>query len=111
MGELRLDLREQLLEVASDMLERTRQPHIDYRGKDSDRVEFDQAPADACRNYLVAAAVAIDKFRLEMGESTARTEIEHGPIDQQAARVKQMRDELGERRRAKPGEREAAEAV
>lgn len=73
--EARREIQEQLLVQASDMLDRMNEPHIDYRGKESDRVEFEKAPADACRHYAISAAVLIDKFRLEMGESTSRSEI------------------------------------
>lgn len=98
MHALREDLRVMLLETAVDLLERTNAPHIDFRGKDNAEVEFDRAPAPACREYVWAAGIAIDKFRLEMGESTSRTEVDRGPLEQQIVRVSKQRDELRARR-------------
>lgn len=95
---MRLELRESLLASAVDMTERLTEPHKDFRGKDMTEVLFDQAPADACRNYAVAAAVFIDKFRLESGESTARSESLSGDLVAQKVRVGRMRDELADRR-------------
>jgi hypothetical protein len=71
---LREELREALLEQALDLLERMNQPHFDYRGKDVEKVEWPTAPSGDCRNYAVAAAVLLDKYRLELGEATSREE-------------------------------------
>lgn len=105
---LREDLRALFLETAVDMLERTREPHIDFRGKDSNKVTFDQAPAPACREYVWAAGIALDKFRLEMGESTSKVEVERGPLEQQVNRIAGMRDELRDRKERKAGEERQA---
>ena len=67
-------LRVLLLDKAVDLLGRMDEVHIDYRGKDCEKVTFPKAPADACKSYAVAAAVLVDKLRLELGEATARTE-------------------------------------
>lgn len=67
-------LRELLLDKAADLLMRMDEPHYDYRGKDVQRVEFDKATSGDARAYATAAAILIDKYRLEMGESTARIE-------------------------------------
>lgn len=99
--QMRLELREELLSVAIDMAERTKAPHVDFRGRNMTRVEFDQAPADACRNYLVAGAIAIDKFRLESGETTGHVQVDRGSAEQQIRRVSEMRDELSSRRESK----------
>jgi hypothetical protein len=101
IAEMRLELREELLSVAIDMAERTKAPHVDYRGRDMTRVVFDHAPADACRNYLVAGAIAIDKFRLESGETTGHVQVDRGPVEQQKQRVEKLRDELTARRESK----------
>lgn len=70
----REQLRSALIAKALDLLGRMDEEHIDYRGKDARVVKFEKAPADACKSYATAAAILLDKFRLEMGESTARTE-------------------------------------
>lgn len=98
---MRLELRENLLSAATDMTERLRSPHVDYRGRDMVEVTFEHAPADACRNYAVAAAVFIDKFRLESGETTGHVQVDRGPVEQQKQRVSKLRDDLRERRESK----------
>lgn len=72
--ELRLELREGLLVAAADMLERLDEEHVDFRGQAAREVTFPKAPADACRNYVTSAAILIDKYRLEVGEATDRSE-------------------------------------
>lgn len=71
-GRLREELRVRLLESALDMLDRLTEPHKDYKGSDVVEVTWDMAPADACRAYMTAVGIAIDKYRLEMGEATER---------------------------------------
>lgn len=73
----REEIRTRLLEKASDMLGRMDEPHIDFRGKDADQVTFPKATSGDCKNYATAAAILIDKFRLEMGEATDRGEQHH----------------------------------
>lgn len=73
----REQLREKILDKALDMLGRMDEPHHDYRGKDADRVTWEKAPADACKAYATSCAILVDKFRLEMGESTGRQAVEH----------------------------------
>lgn len=69
-------LRELLLDKAADLILRMDEPHYDYRGKDVERVDFDKATSGDVKNYATGAAILIDKYRLEMGESTARTHVE-----------------------------------
>lgn len=95
---LREEFREALLEQAMDMLERMNEPHVDYRGKDVEKVEWDKAPSADCRNYAVAAAVLIDKYRLELGESTDHAEL--GP-DEVTRQAKAIMDEFSARRAQK----------
>jgi hypothetical protein len=71
---LRLELREGFLVAAADMLDRLDEEHVDFRGQQAREVTFPKAPADACRNYVTAAAILIDKYRLEVGEATDRSE-------------------------------------
>lgn len=94
----REQLRELLLDQAIDALAKMKEPHYDYRGKDSNRVEFEEAPADAFRSYATAAAILIDKYRLEMGEHTART-VQEGSEDIDRS-VAQLVAELNRRAKA-----------
>jgi len=70
----RRQLRVELLERAVEILERMDEPHMEFKGKDADAVEYPVAPAAAVQNYATSAAILIDKFRLEMGEATGRQE-------------------------------------
>lgn len=72
--ELRERLRTMLLEKAVDLIERMDAPHVEFKGKDADQVEYPIAPASAVQNYATSAAILIDKYRLEVGEATGRTE-------------------------------------
>ena len=72
--QLRADLRLKLLEKASDLLDRMDAPHVEFKGKDADQVEYPIAPAAAVQNYATSVGILIDKYRLEMGEATGRTE-------------------------------------
>lgn len=72
--QLREELRVKLLEKASDLLDRMDAPHIDFKGKDSDEVTYPIAPAAAVQNYATSVGILIDKYRLEVGEATSRSE-------------------------------------
>jgi transposase-like protein len=72
--QLRADLRVALLEKATDLLQRMDAPHIEFKGKDADQVEYPIAPAGAVQNYATSVGILIDKYRLEMGEPTSRSE-------------------------------------
>lgn len=69
-AELREDLRTKLLEKAVDMLERIDDPHVDFRGNTAERIDLERPSASDCQRYATAAAILLDKFRLEMGEAT-----------------------------------------
>lgn len=96
---LRLELREQLLVVAGGLLDRIDMVHIEFRGKDAAQVEYPNAPASACRDYVWSTAVLIDKYRLEVGEVTGRTE--QLGADEVESRAIQALNELDERRAAR----------
>ncbi len=64
-----------LLEKIEDLLGRMNLPHIDFKGKDARQVTYPTATSGDVKNYAVSVAVLIDKYRLEMGESTSRAEI------------------------------------
>lgn len=71
---LREELRLALLEKAVDLLERMDAEHVDFKGKDAHAVTYPIAPAGAVQNYATSVGILIDKYRLEMGEVTGRTE-------------------------------------
>ena len=70
----RAQLMVRLLVEIEYLFDRIHEPHYDFRGRDNGRVEFESAPDGAVRNYVVSAAVLIDKLRLEEGKTTTRTE-------------------------------------
>lgn len=80
---LREELRTELLAKAVDLLDRMDHEHVEFVGKDARRETFDRAPAGACKAYATAAAILLDKFRLEMGDATERHE--HFTTDRDAA--------------------------
>ncbi len=71
----REELKSRLLTEVEWLLDQLRTQHYDYRGKDAIKVFFDQAPAAAAKAYVTAAAILIDKMRLEEGKATGRTEV------------------------------------
>jgi len=78
--ERREELRQLLLDQALDMLHRMNEMHVEYRevdGQPEQVMHVVPAPAD-CKNYATAAAILVDKYRLAMGEATART---HSRVD------------------------------
>ncbi len=64
-----------LLEKIEDLIGRMNLPHVDFKGKDAQQVTYPVATSGDVKNYAVSVAVLIDKYRLEMGESTSRAEI------------------------------------
>ena len=71
---LRAALRLSFLEKIHDLLARMDAPHIDFKGKDANAVTYPIAPAAAVQNYATSVGILLDKFRLESGEATGRTE-------------------------------------
>lgn len=92
----RQELRDLLLDQALDMLHRMNEMHVEYRtrpGKEEEEiVHVLPAPKD-CQSYAVAAAVLIDKMRLENGESTAKTE--HVTLGLVESEIQKLEAELG----------------
>ena len=72
-NQLREELRVRLLEKALDALDRMDERHIDYKGNNALEVSWEVAPSGAFKDYATGAAILIDKYRLEMGETTSRT--------------------------------------
>lgn len=89
----REELRELLLDQSIDLIHRMNEEHKDYRGKDA--VYWDRAPSGSTKDYATAAAILIDKYRLEMGEATTRTY--HEGSDDIDRRVSQLVAEMDAR--------------
>lgn len=93
-----------LIDKANDLIGRMDQAHEQFMavgGKDGgiERVEYERATSADVRNYAVAAAVLIDKFRLELGEATARTETVN--VEDARELLAAQVDELSKRRALK----------
>ena len=65
-------LRTLLLDRSLDMLERMEGEHHDYRG--TNEITLPRPPAQAVKDLSISVGILIDKYRLEMGEATGRTE-------------------------------------
>ena len=103
---LREVVRLELLEKVADLLDRMDAPHTEFKGKDSDRVEYPIAPAGAVQNYATSVGILIDKYRLEIGEATGRTESwtnDHADHESRDI-VEGIRQELAERKRQRAQE-------
>ncbi len=74
-AERRERIKTMLLEKIEDLLGRMNLPHVDFKGKDARQITYPTATSGDVKNYAVSVAVLIDKYRLEMGESTSRAEI------------------------------------
>lgn len=74
--QLRAELRLKLLEKANDLLDRMDGEHIEFKNsaKEIREVVYPLAPAAAVQNYATSVGILIDKYRLEVGEATGRTE-------------------------------------
>lgn len=91
---MREELELRMLEVALRLVQRIEQPHVELvsSGGVVQPVELPVAPAKAAQAYATAAAILLDKYRLERGEATDRTE--HG-------QVRPMADSLSDHDRAR----------
>ena len=79
----REELRVLMLDKARDALLRMDEEHIEYRCKDARPVTYPRAPADAFAKYALAFCQLFDKYRLEMGEPTSRSEWAESGIDRE----------------------------
>ena len=98
-AKLRSGIRRRLLERVDDLLERFDLPHIDFRGKDANRVEWPSATSGDVRSYATAIGILIDKYRLEMGEATGRTESidlasAESRVDAEIERLSKLHDDI-----------------
>jgi hypothetical protein len=97
-AELRERLRYKLLEKADDLLDRMDAEHVDFKGKDVEEVIYPIAPAAAVQNYATSVGILIDKYRLEIGEATGRTESwTNDHIDHERGIAEAIRQELAQR--------------
>lgn len=102
-----------LIEVTDDALDDMKRPTVVKEAKvvsggqgmpssvEVVEIEYDQAPIGERKNLMTIAQVAIEKLQLLTGEATGRTESVTLNRDAVVTRAKQLRDEIGERRRAK----------
>lgn len=74
--QLRAELRVMLIEKAVDLLGRMDGEHVEFKNsaKEIREVVYPIAPAGAVQNYATSVGILIDKYRLEVGEATTRTE-------------------------------------
>jgi transposase-like protein len=84
----RAELRVKLLKQAMTLIDRMGEKHVEYRGARAIPIEHDHATATECRDYALAVAILIDKFRLEMGDCDSRREtITPDEVDAEIARL------------------------
>lgn len=83
----RLLVRDRLIRLALRLTDRCTEPYVLY-DKDGNPVELEEPPGYEVQKLMTAAGIAIDKYRLEMGESTGRTEsITVGVLEAELARL------------------------
>ena len=95
-------LRELLMDRAIDMLHRMNEPHVATIMHDGEIAEIIHQKAEAadCKSYGIALGILVDKYRLEMGEATVRSEeVASHDIDRSVA---QLVAELARRGEASP---------
>ena len=104
----RAKLKELLITKAVDLVTRMDEPHIDFKSGGNlgpVEVKFPKAPAKACHDYAFAAAILLDKFRLENGEVTGREEVV--TIDAVDREIQRLEAELDRRGALDRGDPEA----
>ena len=74
--QLRTEIRHKILEKVSDLLDRMDAEHVEFKNsaKEIREVVYPVAPAPAVQNYATSVGILIDKYRLEVGEATTRSE-------------------------------------
>jgi transposase-like protein len=72
----RLRIRDKLAEYAEKTLDRLGEDFT-FATKDGIIITLDGPPPGACKDLCTAAAILIDKLRLEAGEATTRGEVVH----------------------------------
>lgn len=89
---------EEFLDRVEDLMGRMDLPHVVGYTKDEGPIVLPMGASADCKNYATAAAILLDKFRLEMGEHTESRRTETTTAAEQA---KAKLDDLSERRNAK----------
>ena len=71
-----------LHDLAADMFDdiehlrsRLREKTVEFRGQQAKRVEYEEPPADAVKNLVIAMATLTDKLLLLTGKATGRQEV------------------------------------
>lgn len=72
--QLRAELRVSLLEKTVDLLERMDAEETEFVGKDGNGVVYPIARPESVRHLATSVGILIDKYRLEVGEATSRSE-------------------------------------
>lgn len=93
LAKRREDMRDRLMDEIHETLDRLRQPQIAFVGQQGKQVEYPRPPAQDHFALVKSIGTLIDKFRLESGEATERTEqINQSEFDREVADlVKQVR--------------------
>ena len=75
---MRAEARVLMVEKITDLLERMDQPHVEFKvaGNEIHEVTHQIASSGDVKNYASAMKLILDSFRLEMGETTDRTDID-----------------------------------
>lgn len=92
---LRAHLRHRLIYAAVRYVDRALEPMTVHVGKEGVPVELSEPTPEAAQKFLTTAAIALDKFRLESGESTSR--IYHDGADDVDRSIRQLEAELSRR--------------
>ncbi len=73
---LRLEARALMIEKIVDLLERLDVPHVEFKaaGAEIHKLVHPIATSGDVRNYVTSVKALVESYRLEMGESTDRTE-------------------------------------
>jgi len=80
-------LRDRLLRVAVRLVDRCSEPFVWY-DKHGNAHAADEPPGAEVQRLMTAAAIAVDKYRLEMGEHTDRqSNLSVAPIDLELERI------------------------
>lgn len=98
LQEKRSLIAEEFLDRVEDLMGRMDEPHVVGYTKKGEAIIHPMGASADCKNYITAAAIALDKFRLEMGEATSRTETRSTDA---AEAAKAKVDELSQRRKQK----------
>lgn len=94
----REDLRRRMLDRAHELLDWMNEPQVDFKGQQAERVVYDRPPAQDQKALATAMAILLDKFRLEMGEATGRTEtVTQSEFDREVSElIEKLKEQSGD---------------